>query len=436
MLKFILRVFVVAVISFAVAYQIVNRGLGYLVEPMVEDLAVRTMRGQVYALHKDLDPVAPADRATFLLQQVLPHYGLELRLLADAQVQPTENEFRQIDTAGFLMRDDFETVVMPLPGEPRQWLEVKLPGDDPMDKALTWGAWIVLSLLLTATLLLLWALPVWRDMDALRNAALRMGQGDLGIRVRLSRIAGIRHIGETFNQMASRISALIENQRSMTNAVSHELRTPLARLSFELDLLAREEAAPKRGLIIQDMHADIEELQGMVAELLVYARLERPAEESVKLETVDTLDWLKEALALVAFQAEARNVQCHIQEGYLDHIDLHPRYMSRALLNMVQNAVRYADGHVHVSVTGCPEGGFQLIVDDDGPGIPAAERENIFEPFIRLDDSRDRGTGGAGLGLAIVKRVAASHNGSIEACASPLGGARFVLRWPAGTKAH
>ena len=81
-------------------------------------------------------------------------------------------------------------------------------------------------------------------------------------------------------------------------------------------------------------------------------------------------------------------------------------------------------------------GGFQLIVDDDGPGIPAAERENIFEPFIRLDDSRDRGTGGAGLGLAIVKRVAASHNGSIEACASPLGGARFMLRWPAGTKAH
>ena len=149
--------------------------------------------------------------------------------------------------------------------------------------------------------------------------------------------------------MACGISALIENQQH-DNAVSHELRT-LARLSFELDLLAREEAAPKRGLIIQDMHADIEELQGMVAELLVYARLERPAEESVKLETVDTLDWLKEALALVAFQAEARNVQCHIQEGYPDHIDLHPRYMSRALLNLVQNAVRYADGHVHVSVT-------------------------------------------------------------------------------------
>ena len=81
-------------------------------------------------------------------------------------------------------------------------------------------------------------------------------------------------------------------------------------------------------------------------------------------------------------------MQCHIQEGYPDHRSASA--LHDALLNLVQNAVRYADGHVHVSVTGCPEGGFQLIVDDDGPGIPAAERENIFEPFIRLDDSRDR----------------------------------------------
>ena len=74
--------------------------------------------------------------------------------------------------------------------------------------------------------------------------------------------------------------------------------------------------------------------------------------------------------------------------------------------------------------------GYELLVDDDGGGIAEADRERVFEPFIRLDESRDRGTGGAGLGLAIVKRVAANHGGTIEIQSSPLGGARFVLRWP------
>ena len=73
----------------------------------------------------------------------------------------------------------------------------------------------------------------------------------------------------------------------------------------------------------------------------------------------------------------------------------------------------------------------ELIVDDDGPGIPARDRDKIFEPFIRLDESRDRGTGGAGLRLAIVQRVAAAHHGDISVHGSPLGGARFILRWPA-----
>ncbi|WZB73816.1 ATP-binding protein [Achromobacter insuavis] len=77
---------------------------------------------------------------------------------------------------------------------------------------------------------------------------------------------------------------------------------------------------------------------------------------------------------------------------------LNPRYMSRALLNLVQNAVRYARGRIDIALTQRAEGGFELVVDDDGPGIAAADRERIFEPFIRLDESRDRGTGGAGWG--------------------------------------
>ena len=429
MLKFTIRIFVVAAIAYIAASQLVNRSLGYLLESISADLSYEAVRGQMYALHKELDPIEPESRAAFIRDSLRPHYGLELKLVTPERIEATEQEKQDLATRGFIMRDEYNTYLAPLPGEPRQWLEMRLPGEPTLEKWITWGAWLALSMVLAAVLLLLWALPVWRDLDSLRNATLRMGQGDLGVRARLSHFSGIRHVGESFNQMAERISALVENQRSLTNTVSHELRTPLARLSFEVDMLGQEKFQARREQILHDMRADIRELETMVDELLVYARLERPADDVVKQETVDVRDWLGEALAQVAHQADARGVHCHVRDGLPAHVQLHPRYMSRALLNLVQNAVRYARARIEISLTSCPTGGYELIVDDDGPGVAPVDRERIFEPFIRLDESRDRGTGGAGLGLAIVKRVAASHKGTIEVRESPLGGARFILRW-------
>lgn len=434
MFKFFVRFFIVVVISLCLAYQLVDKGLGKLFKPTVDEIAYQSLRGQIYELHQRLDAVAPAQRDAVLREQVLPNYGLALRLLRQDQVQLTGSEPEQLARQGFVMRDEYNTHLVPLPGEPVQWLELRLPGEGLVDTVLTWSLWTFLTVMVGVGLLALWALPMWRDMDRLRNAAVRMGQGELGMRVQLSGITGVRHVGESFNYMAGRIAALIENQRSLTNAVSHELRTPLARLSFEVDLLDRSGLPPQHGRVLRDMRADISELESMVAELLVYARLERPSDETVKQETVDTRDWLGEALAQVAHQADARNVRCVVTDGHPPHVNLNPRYMSRALLNLVQNAVRYARGRIEIALTRCPQGGFELIVDDDGPGIPAADRARIFEPFTRLDESRDRGTGGAGLGLAIVQRVAVSHQGTIQVLDSPLGGARFVLRWSADAR--
>lgn len=431
MFKFAIRIFVVAAIGYVAGSQLVERSLMYLLDSVSADLSYQAVRGQMHVLRTELDSIAPAARAERLRDDIQPLYGLGLGLLADADVTPSTEEQRQLATLGIIMRDDYNVYLAPLAGQPRQWLEVRLPRAPVLERWVTVGVWTALSLIVGIILLLLWALPLWRDLDRLRNATLRMGQGDLGARVRLSRLAGMRHVGESFNQMAERISALVENQRSLTNAVSHELRTPLARLSFEVVMLGQDQHLPKRHQILRDMQADICELETLVAELLVYARLERPTDDTVRLETVDTCDWLGEALAQVAHQAEARAIQCHVHRDYPPRVRLHPRYMSRALLNLVQNAVRYASRHVEVKLTQCPSGGFELIVDDDGGGIAPADRTRVFEPFIRLDESRDRGTGGAGLGLAIVWRVAASHGGGIEIHDSPLGGARFVLRWPA-----
>ena len=280
---------------------------------------------------------------------------------------------------------------------------------------------------MATALFLLWALPIWRDLNVLRNATQLMGQ-ETWAPACACRVWPASGTWASFNQMAERIAALIENQRSLTNAVSHELRTPLARLAFEVDLLRQDRSGARREHILQDMQADIDELESMVAELLVYARLERPTDDMMPQETIDARDWLGDTLAQVDHLAQARAVRCVVHGDCPPQVRLHRRYMSRALLNLVQNAVRYASRLVHVSLAARADGAYELIVDDDGPGIPARDRDKIFEPFIRLDESRDRG---AGLGLAIVQRVAAAHHGDISVHGSPLGGARFILRWPA-----
>ena len=303
MLKLALRILIVATIGYILATQFVSRSFSYLLEPITADLVYETLRGQMHALRTELDPQPPAEREAYLRDHIKPHYGLGLQIKTPAQAALTRAERDMVDKYGIVMRDDYNTFLSRMPGEPAQWLEVTLPSQRSLEKMVTWTAWTVLVLILAGVLLLFWAMPIHRDLDVVRNATLRMAQGDLDVRVRLSRISGIRHIGESFNHMAERIAALVDNQRSLTNAVSHELRTPLARLSFEVDMLSEGGIDPKRSAVLHDMRADIAELEAMVAELLVYARLERPAEDTVKLETVDTADWMGEALAQVAHQA-------------------------------------------------------------------------------------------------------------------------------------
>ncbi|KAG1532819.1 hypothetical protein G6F50_016084 [Rhizopus delemar] len=142
-------------------------------------------------------------------------------------------------------------------------------------------------LLLVGASLYAWVRLLWRDLEALRLHADRIGAGDLQARAQVSPRSQIRVIVDHSNRMAARVAELVQRQRDLTHAISHELRTPLARLSFEVDMLGHDQYLPRRGQILQDMRTDISELEAMVAELLVYARLERPADDAVRLETVD-----------------------------------------------------------------------------------------------------------------------------------------------------
>ncbi|KAF1016820.1 MAG: Sensor protein RstB [Stenotrophomonas maltophilia] len=199
-------------------------------------------------------------------------------------------------------------------------------------------------------------------------------------------------------------------QRALANDVSHELRTPIARLSFELDLLDAEASPAARAQLVQDMRDDLRGLDALVGELLLEARLEH---------------------AGTALPRDARQagITCQLAAADDGAVPLHPHYMGRALLNLVRNALAHARSQVQVQLR--REGNhWQLQVSDDGDGIAVADRERVFEPFTRLDQSRQRATGGVGLGLSMVARIAACHGGHAAVQDSALGGAAFVICWP------
>ncbi|MGE8591148.1 MAG: ATP-binding protein [Alcaligenes sp.] len=434
MLKFVLRIFVVLAIGFVLSSEVVDRAANYLFEPETANYTREAVRGQLHSLKQELANVPPEARRDYVRDTLAPHYGLALQVLDPADYNSadfalTEEEWRTIDAGGFFLRDKLMSFVAAIPGPGAQWLLVKMPPEPLVGTWVIVGIYSALGLLLCA-FMLLWALPIWRDLEALKTAAQHMGQGDLQARVRLSRFSSIRGLGDTFNQMSDRISALISNQRDLTNAVSHELRTPISRLSFELDMIDREADPEARSRLVEEMKSDVAELDSMASELLMYARLEHKS-DNVPLQALDARGWIDAVVQHAAFEAGQLGVQCEVTQCDVDEIRLHSRYMTRALLNLLQNAIRHAGERVQVGLTSPGPHNYVLTVDDDGPGVPPADRERIFEPFIRLDESRARGTGGAGLGLAIVSRVARWHNGTAFVAESPLGGARFVISWNA-----
>ncbi|VWC88602.1 ATP-binding protein [Burkholderia lata] len=279
----------------------------------------------------------------------------------------------------------------------------------------------------------LWIHYHWRDLRRLQDAARTFGAGTLSTRVKLSGKSNIYELSQQFNDMAERIEASIKQQREMMHGISHELKTPLARLEFGLALLAEPDETGRMRERRDALRRDVRELDELVTELLTIGRLEQGASQLAPMEVV--VDALIDSVAgSVANDIADRGITLDVSAlgAPATHV-CDPKLVARALLNLIRNGARYASRTVLLAAESNASGALVLSVDDDGPGIPAAERARVFEPFQRLDSSRDRQTGGFGLGLAIVRRVALVHGGDVRLEDSPLGGARFVITLPALT---
>jgi two-component system sensor histidine kinase CpxA len=226
-----------------------------------------------------------------------------------------------------------------------------------------------------------------------------------------------------FNAMADRIEQLIATQRQLLYDVSHEVRSPLARLNVALDL-ARERK--REDSTFEHMQQDLDRLDQTMERLLTIARLDTSAAPEAT-SLLNVTDLVAHIVADGQFELEGQDRS--IEFNASDNCTVHgnPQLLHSAIENVIRNAIRYTSPRSAVQVKirqGHKEGADRalLTVRDHGPGVPEVELANIFRPFYRIADARDRDSGGAGLGLAIAERVIRLHGGQISATNADGGG--------------
>lgn len=267
----------------------------------------------------------------------------------------------------------------------------------------------------------IWMRPHWQEMLRLESAAQRFGEGHLEERIHFDSTSSFERLGIAFNQMADNINALIASKKQLIDGIAHELRTPLVRLRYRLEMSDNLSDSERAAL-----NRDIGQLEALIEELLTYARLDRPQNE-LKLTTPDFSAWIAGYMEDIRIVNPGHTLLLDHEAADYGALDM--RLMERVLDNLVNNALRYCETTVKVNLL--RDGNHAVLsVEDDGPGIVAEDRQRVFEPFVRLDPSRDRATGGCGLGLAIVHSIAQAMGGEVTCGESEAGGAHFSFRWP------
>ncbi|MHA6494646.1 ATP-binding protein [Pseudomonas borbori] len=275
--------------------------------------------------------------------------------------------------------------------------------------------------------------PLEQRLRGLEAAATLIASGRLDARVPTRGTDAVGRLAAAFNGMAEHLQRSLNIQREMVRAVSHELRTPVARLRFGLEMIGDAQSEQARRKYMEGMDSDIQDLDKLVDEMLTYARLEQGA-PALNFQQVGLDGLIDQVIAELAplrasVQVE-RGPSLDALDGSGASVEAEVRYLHRALQNLVSNAMRHAESRVRISYQ-VGQQRCRVDVEDDGPGVPEEAWEHIFTPFLRLDDSRTRASGGHGLGLSIVRRIIYWHEGrALISRSDALGGARFSLVWP------
>ncbi|MDP3278881.1 MAG: HAMP domain-containing sensor histidine kinase [Deltaproteobacteria bacterium] len=279
--------------------------------------------------------------------------------------------------------------------------------------------------------LMLWAISnkvahrLSRPIEELTRVAQALGEGDLSRRANLCHThpGEVGELTRAINEMATRIERQVKEQRQLLAAVSHEMRTPLARVRILLEM-ARDGSAPGSGKDpLDEIEAEVLEMDSLVGELLASARLEFSA---LSRRALDPREVAERAADRASLPSEAVKMDSTLNVVHAD-----PTLLSRALGALLDNARKYGRGTVILRVSeGAARDTIAFAVEDEGDGFDHDDRERVFEAFYRGQRARESEARGVGLGLSLVRRIAEAHGGSVRAENTPNGGARVVIELP------
>lgn len=276
---------------------------------------------------------------------------------------------------------------------------------------------LVLWMLGTTVVVLLIAVVFLRNqirpIRRLALAADNFGRGVDTPDFRPSGAAEVRTAARAFITMRERLKRQLRTRTDMLAGISHDLRTPLTRMKLQLAMLGDNKA-------VHELSDDVQQMEHMIGEYLDFAR-GAGGEESKLLNLKNLLQSIVED-----YRRLQKDITLHAGENVM--ADVRSVSVRRMLHNLIDNAIRHGK-HCEITLTRLP-GSCQILVDDDGPGIPPEKYEEVFQPFKRLDPSRNVKTGGVGLGLTIARDIALAHGGGISLEASPKGGLRVAVRLP------
>ena len=271
--------------------------------------------------------------------------------------------------------------------------------------------WITLPGLLLILISIVFLKNQTRPIVNLAKAAEKFGKGEFVKEFRPSGAREIRQAAYEFDKMRKRISAHLNQRSEMLSGISHDLRTPLTRLKLQLALLKQQDVAKK-------MSDDIEEMERMLNEYLQFSRHQKNEET----ETVNINNLITEIIK------KYDNKHISVKFGEDIKINIRTNSIKRCLINLIDNGLSY--GKKIEIITKKTVGDAIIFVDDNGPGIPEHEYQNVMKPFYRIDKSRGQNKSGVGLGLSIANDIIYSHGGNISLEKSPLNGLRVKISLP------